>query len=344
MKATSITITGNDLAAGVDALLAALEPADLAALKSAANRLSRFHAFAYLLLAPQLANVEQQIVSARNEVADTDEALVEANERCDRYHAKLLDSRLDLERQKVLVETLAERCAGQSELLSQRANRAPLPDLPPPERIAEEDGPGVPAEEVREPHPRSNAEVAKVNRLAVARALAAGPLRPAEIVAATGIPQGTMTGVLKAGLPTGCGWWRRVDIEDRNSGYELAEKGREALRAEGYIVPLWTEPKPADSDATPDVAAPKPARDAAVFDAAGARDRARCKLIAGTLAKLIVPLAAFTIARDSALDADDVEKRLTRHPEWFERADCVGIKYKLTRGGRELAAEGEVTS
>lgn len=266
MKATSITITGDDLAAGVDALLAALEPADLAALESAANRMSRFYAFACQLLAP-------------------------------------------------------------------------LPTLPPPDLIPPEDAlaaldapyPSLPA--IREAHPRSNAEVAKINRLAVARALAGGPLRQAEIVAATGISQGTVTGVIKAGLPTGCGWWRRVDTEDRNSGYELTGQGWEPLKTEGYIVPVWAAPD-----------APTPARDEPQAADASARDRARCVIVAGTLAKLLVPLAAFTIARESGLNADDVEKRLLRNPQWFERADCVGIKYKLTHKGRELAAEGEVTS
>ena len=287
MKVSSVEIFGDDLAAGVVALLAALEPADLAALESAAKRLGGFHALACQLLAPLPDLIPDEEALAALDTPYPSVPAVAQTYCDDKAHVP------------------AGRRHGNS---------------PPPERTPE----GA--------HPKGNAEVAKINRLAVARALAAGPLRQVEIAAATGIPQGTTTGVLKAGLPTGCGWWRRVDVEDCNSGYELAEKGREALEAEGYILPPGAAPTP------------KPARDAAVFDAAGARDRARCKLIAETLARLIVPLAAFTLARESALNADDVEKRLTRNPQWFERADCVGIKYKLTRGGRELAAEGEVTS
>ncbi len=69
----------------------------------------------------------------RNEVPDTDAALASANERCDKLKVERAELATDLERQKKLVvTTLADRVAVQSELLSKRAEAPAADDLPGP--------------------------------------------------------------------------------------------------------------------------------------------------------------------------------------------------------------------
>lgn len=297
----------------------------------------------------------------RAELADTDATLTKSQERCDRLRAERDELTNDLTHQKSLVNTLAERVAAQSELLSKRAAKTapdlpevtPVPDTPYPAVlvVAEESPRLVMSVDLKHleaapentrtrasDHRRANR---RANRLAIAIALANGPLRQREICAATGISQGTMSSLLP--LPTH-GWWRKSDVGAYQSPYELTGKGRDALieAGVGFTTPTTAAaPAPIAPEAPALKIAPHIGRP--LTPEGMERDRARCKLIAETLDKLLVPLAAVSIGLESRLDVDDVARRLGRHPEWFERAGSVagGDKYKLTAAGRELAREQE---
>jgi hypothetical protein len=72
----------------------------------------------------------------------------------------------------------------------------------------------------------ASAAKARERRLAVARLLAAGPLRQSEISDRAGIPTGSLTALLAHE------WFQRAVPDDRFSPYALTDAGREAVRGE----------------------------------------------------------------------------------------------------------------
>lgn len=371
------------------------------------------------------------------ELADTDAHLADANARCARLkgerdaleanfaafrassadeahalraaHAEL---QTELAHQRKLVETLCERVAAQSELLSQRAAKpvvpvviddcgaASWPSAPPAPKVVVLDDPeadlpeffveqpadlpavlpvptepypsapavvdrpaypvldpakvqaaeeahdraGVPAAGAAEvfaallapqtyrddkehvppcerhgnsPKPEANTRKrvnrGRATRIKIAAALVAKPLTAAELHAATGIPQGTLSDTLPIAVH---GWWTKR-FHHRGSPYEITDKGRAALRAEGIDAPDPPAPKGID------------------------RDRERCRLIAEEMVKLVAPHASVTLAAATGLEWDDVEKYLRTRPEWFAKVESGGYYYRLTAQGRALAEEKE---
>lgn len=210
------------------------------------------------------------------------------------------------------------------------------------------------------PHPHV---AAKARRLAIARMLADAPATGTAICERFDIPKGSLVGLMTHP------WFAKE--RHRGAPYTLTADGRRALRLDGHDAP---EPGPVEVAAkapeqetiTPEVDAPAPALKVVTPpDATGfrlptrkpaapqpkpkpgdldtsARDRARCKLIAEELAKLVVPQAAVVIAVGAGLELDYVERQLERRGEWFARAEGGGgDRWRLTALGRELASEAE---
>ena len=260
----SVTVNNCTLAADLVALVAALEPSDLPKLEKAYLHLSGLHAVFTQLLAPA-------------EPADADlRAELEHQKQlnaalCDRVHAQaeMLARRAEAAASQVCgscpaflsdAESIAAgRCFGCRS--PGPARRVDEPPVEVPVATAEPaPAPAAPVVAAIRAEPSANGnqprhparELGARNRLAIARALANGPLSLKEVAAATGIVYGTVASIF-ASYNTTPAWF--VKDDRRGAPYQLTDAGRKALAEDGYVLVPGAESSPPEPATTAAVSA-----------------------------------------------------------------------------------------
>lgn len=202
------------------------------------------------------------------------------------------------------------------------------------------------------PKERSTSAGKRQKRLALARSLAAAPQRMSDLCRAVGMPDSTASVLLA------CDWFAKAN--GKYSPYTLTDAGREALRADGYVLvptaPPEVESKPPEPETKPaEVETEPPPREIpaapaepVVLDPA-ARNKAQVRLICETIAAAADPLTADEIAHKAGLPVDVVVKKLNRYGpsamglRYFFKSEKHAGCWRLSNSGHELVQEGAVT-
>ena len=204
------------------------------------------------------------------------------------------------------------------------------------------------------PKKRSTSEGKRQKRLALARALASGPARMADLCKAIGMADSTASNLLAHE------WFAKLN--GKFSPYALTDAGRAALAADGYVLvpgetkPIPEEPKAPEPETKPaEVEIPVPeAPTPTAMDALLApkqsldnqeRRKAQVLLIAQAIAGSERPLGTDEIAKEAGLPYENVAKLLNRYGpsamglRYFFKSEKHPGCWRLSNSGTELLAK-----